>query len=170
MLLLLLILLLLLLLLWFLLLFLTLYLTHTTRACTFRPRGRVKERRRRWEVFKAHCDIQDDAHKPRWWIIMSTVFLTLTFSFISCTASCLLTYSYLDHGKFSKSSCSTNSHPGFLRSGMNVSLMERMTRQVREVISILLVRAGIETNPGTVYRMYLVHKPLTSELGTVLSI
>ena len=116
----------------------------------------VKDRRRRREEFKAQSDLQDEAQKTRWLVLMSAVFLTLTFSFISCTASCLLTYSYLDHGKFGKSSCSTDLHLGPLSSRIDVSLMERMTLQVMEVVSMLLVRAGIETNPGPVFRMYLV--------------
>ena len=41
--------------------------------------------------------------------------------------------------------------------------MERMTLQVMEVVSMLLVRAGIETHPGPAYRMYLVWKPLLVE-------
>ena len=36
--------------------------------------------------------------------------------------------------------------------------MERMTLQVMEVVSMLLVRAGIETHPGPTYMMYLVLK------------
>ena len=89
----------------------------------------------------------------QWLVIISTVFLTLNVPFISCTASCLLTYSYLDLGKFSKGSCSADLHLGPLSSSMDVSLMERMTLQVMEVVSMLL---DIETNPGPVYRMYLV--------------
>ena len=41
--------------------------------------------------------------------------------------------------------------------------MERMTLQVMEVVSMLLVRAGIETHPGPAFRMYLVSKPLLVE-------
>ena len=47
-------------------------------------------------------------------------------------------------------------HLGPLSSKIDVSLMERMTLQVMEVVSMLLVRVGIETKPGLVFRMYLV--------------
>ena len=42
---------------------------------------------------------------------------------------------------------------------MDVFLMERMALQVMEVVRMLLVRAGIESNPGAEYSMYLVHQP-----------
>ena len=81
-------------------------------ACTFRPTDRVKESWRRWKEFKAQRHLQADAHMTRWWITKTAVFLTLTFPFISYTISCLLTYSYLDHGTFIKTSCSSDLHPG----------------------------------------------------------
>ena len=42
------------------------------------------------------------------------VFMVLTFSFVSCTCSSILTYSYLDHGKFFKTLSSTDFQLGSL--------------------------------------------------------
>ena len=53
---------------------------------------------------------------------------------------------------------------------MDVSLVERMNLQEMEVVRMLLVRAGLETNPGPVSRMYLVHKPFISDPAPPINI
>ena len=40
-------------------------------------------------------------------------------------------------------------------------MMERINLKVTEIVRMLLIMAGLGTNPGPVSRIYLLHKPLT---------
>ena len=92
------------------------------------------------------------------------MFLTLTFSFVSCTASCLLTYSYLDGHKFEEASCSTSTYTDAMSSVEDFSLLQKMTLQVEEIVRMLLLLAGVESHPGpTSYKAYLLQEPITLE-------
>ena len=85
------------------------------------------------------------------------LFMIVTFSFVSCTTSCLLTYSYLDRSQFIKVTCSTDLHHGLTTtySTNNFTSLQWMTIQVVEVVRMLLVMSGLETNPGPVFRMFI---------------
>ena len=116
------------------------------------PSARNRERRRAgeesWKKKMADEDIQGEAKKTRMGVFVVAMFLILTFSFVSCSASFLMTYSYLERGKFGQATCSTDIYPT-TSSSIYLSLPERMTIQMLEVVRMLLVMSGLETNPGT---------------------
>ena len=68
-----------------------------------------------------------------------------------------LTYSYLDRSHFSKATCSTDLYQGLATpSSTNYfTSIQWMTIQVVEVVRMLLVMSGLETNPGPVFRMFI---------------
>ena len=115
-------------------------------------------------------NLQLGGQKTRWDVIKWIVFLILTFSYVSCFTSSILTYSYLNHGKFYKTSCSTDFNHSPLISATDVTLVMKMKQQLVEVVKMLLVMAGLETNPVPVSRTYLVHEPLTSGTAPPITI
>ena len=102
------------------------------------PRARNREKRRAgeewWEKKKANDDIQAEAHKTRMGVFNVTMFLILTFSFVSCSANFLLTYSYLERGKFDQATYSTDIHSGLSTTSSTsyLSFPESMTIQIVE--------------------------------------
>ena len=128
--------------------------TYYPRACSLGPRARARERRSAgeewWKKTNAQSNIQDEAKKTRMMVFNASMFVILTFSFVSCTTSCLLTYSYLDRSNFSKTTCSTDLHDGTPSVTNFFTSLQKMSIQVLEVVRMLLVMSGLETNPGPV--------------------
>ena len=87
----------------------------------------------------------------------------MTYSVVSCMASSLIIYSYLDRSMFDKTSCSTDIYPGSMISLTDNAMFQMITKQLLDEIMMLLVMAGLETNPGHVSRMYLLFQTLTPE-------
>ena len=90
--------------------------------------------------------------KTRMRVFNVTMFIILTFPFVSCTPSCLLTYSYLYRSNFYKTTCSTDLHDELATPSLKnyFTSPQKMSIQVLEVVRMLLVMSGLETNPGPV--------------------
>ena len=100
----------------------------------------------------AQSDIQGEARSTRMKGLSVALFMIVTFSFVSCTTSCLLTYSYLDRSNFYKTICLTDLHHGLATPSVTnyFTSLQTMSIQVLEVVRMLLVMSGLETNPGPV--------------------
>jgi hypothetical protein len=124
-------------------------------------------RRRREEVFE-EWDTEgheNDTKKTCVQALNVFLFLVLTFSATSCITSSLFGYTYFDMARFPPATCSTDTSPLLTSSSTSgdFSRLQRMTLAVEELVRMLLVVAGLETNPGPVSRMFLLSEPLTTD-------
>ena len=93
----------------------------------------------------------------------TSLFISL---FLSLTLSLLISWSLITTPlHLGKTSYSTDLSPGLPASSPTGDFMtlQKMDLALEEVVRMLLLLAGMESNPGPTYRMYLAHKPLVVE-------
>ena len=145
--------------------------SFATRACNVGPRLRARRRKEAWQEMWKEVGASNKVRKEAadiWLKILNTTifisfFMSHTFSVVHTAQPLLTTTTRLLHD--SKISCSTNSSPGLPLSPPtdNFTTPQKMILALEEVVRMLLLLAGVESNHGPTYRMYLVHKPLVAE-------
>ena len=138
---------------------------HAGRACNLGPRSRAKRRKKEFKEMLKEAGARSKIRKEAAAVWLEALNTSIMISiFTSITLSVMLTSWPMVTPGLGKT-CSTISMPGLLSSHPtgDFTLAQKMFLALEEVIRMLLLLAGVESNPGPTIRMYLIDKPLVPE-------